>query len=415
MNISLRAILICLSLIGAGSWLPATGSALAAEDAASKDALNPAVGKLLQAAQELNKSKQYQEALAKIDEADRVKDKTPYEAYTIARIRGATAFSAGQTDLAAQAFTTAMTYDRLTASEIQGIARVLAVQFYQKPDYPNAALWATRYLEKGGSDPQLKVLLAQSYYLQKDMTKAAAVLQELNRADEAAGRVTEESQLKLWASCEANLKRHAGMITTLEKLVTHYPKKAYWNDLIRAAQRNPGFSERLALDAYRLQRYAGLLEADEVLEMAQLAIQAGYPVEAKKLLDQGYADQLLGSGADAAKQKKMQDQANKEVAEDLKALVQDEKRAEAAKTGVTPVGTGFNFVLHGQYDKGIALIEKGLAKGGLKYPEDAKLKLAMAYLYAGQKDKAVQAFKTITGTDGTEELARLWVIRINQG
>jgi len=39
----------------------------------------------------------------------------------------------------------------------------------------------------------------------------------------------------------------------------------------------------------------------------------------------------------------------------------------------------------------------------------------MAYFYAGQKDKSVQAFKSITGTDGTAELAKLWVIRINQG
>ncbi|MCX7169965.1 MAG: hypothetical protein NTY41_06620 [Proteobacteria bacterium] len=58
-------------------------------------------------------------------------------------------------------------------------------------------------------------------------------------------------------------------------------------------------------------------------------------------------------------------------------------------------------------------MERGIAKGGLKYSEDAKLKLAMAYLYAGQKDKAVQAFKSITGRDGTSDLARLWIIRIS--
>lgn len=31
---------------------------------------------------------------------------------------------------------------------------------------------------------------------------------------------------------------------------------------------------------------------------------------------------------------------------------------------IAPVNTGFNLVLHGQMDKGIGLIEKGIAKGG---------------------------------------------------
>lgn len=416
MSLTLRTILIGFFLLGlaGGAVLPSAGSAYAAEEAAStQDKVRAEVGKPLQAAQELSKAKQYKDALAKIDEADAVPNKTPFESYFIARSRGAAAFADGQTELAAQAFTAAMAFDRLTAVEYQDIARALTVQFYRKPDYPNAVRWASRYLDKGGADAQIKLLLAQSYYLQNEFAKAVPVLQELNRADEAAGKVTPEIQLQLLANCELKLNRNAGLVAALEKLAIHYPKKAYWNDLIRRVQRNPEFSERLALDAYRLQRYAGSLEgADEVLEMAGLAVQAGYPVEARKLIDQGYADQVLGSGEEGVRHKKLQDQAQKGAADDLKTLAQDEMRAETAKTGTTQVNTGFNLVLHGQMDKGIGLIEKGIAKGGLKYPEDAKLKLAMAYLYAGQKDKAVQVFKSVGGTDGTADLARLWVIRI---
>ncbi|MCX7169061.1 MAG: hypothetical protein NTY41_01910, partial [Proteobacteria bacterium] len=364
------------------------------------------MGKPLQAAQELTKAKQYKEALDKVDAAAAVPDQTPFEAYLIARTRGAAAFSDGQIALAAQSFSAAMAFDRMTPMELFEITRALAVQFYNKPDYPNAIVWASRYLDKGGTDPQLKALLAQSYFLQNDFGKAAALLQELNRADEAAGRVTAESQLQLWANCELKLNRNAGMIATLEKLASHYPKKDYWNDLIRQSQRNPAFSERLSLDAYRLQRYAGSLDGtDEVLEMAGLALQAGYPVEAKQLIDQGYADKLLGSAPHEARHKKLQDQANKGTAEDIKALAQGEQRALTAKTGITPVNTGFNFVLHGQFEKGIALIELGIAMNGLKFPEDAKLKLAMACLYAGQKDKAVQVFKSVRGSDGAAVLA----------
>ena len=124
---------------------------------------------------------------------------------------------------------------------------------------------------------------------------------------------------------------------------------------------------------------------------------------------------MLGSAATDVKVNKLQEQVSKGLADDMKSLGQDEQRAAAAKTGVTPVNIGFNFVLHGQFDKGIALIEQGIAKGGLKNPEDAKLKLAVACLYAGQKDKAMQAFKSIGGSDGSEVLARLWLLRMIQG
>ncbi|TRZ68755.1 MAG: hypothetical protein D4S02_03245 [Rhodocyclaceae bacterium] len=417
MTITLRTILAALCLIGLGSGdlVPGAGSALAAEEAApAPDTVRAEVAKPLKEAQDLTTAKQYQEALAKIDEADAVPDKTAYESYVISRNRGAAAFAGGNVDLAAKSFNATIGFNRLTKEEFLDISRALAVQFYNKPDHANAVVWAARYLEKGGPEPQIKVLLAQAHFLRNDCASAAAVLQKFNREDEAAGRVMPENQLQLWANCEMKLKHNDELVTALERLVIHYPKKSYWTDLVRRVQVNPAFSERLALDAYRLQSYAGVIDnAEEYLDMAGLAMQAGFPGEAKKVLDTGVADKLLATTD--MKVKKLQEQVSKGLAEDMKAMPQDEQRAAAAKTGVTPVSIGFNFVLHGQFDKGIPLIEQGIAKGGLKYPEDAKLKLAMAYLYAGQKDKAVQAFKSIAGTDGIEVLARLWLLRMKQG
>ena len=62
----------------------------------------------------------------------------------------------------------------------------------------------------------------------------------------------------------------------------------------------------------------------------------------------------------------------------------------------------------GQYDKGIALMQKGLAKPGLKNPEDARLHLGIAYLRAGNRTKAVETLRAVKGTDGAADLARLW-------
>ena len=72
---------------------------------------------------------------------------------------------------------------------------------------------------------------------------------------------------------------------------------------------------------------------------------------------------------------------------------------------------GLEYVYEGEADKGLALIEQGIKKGGLKRPDDAKLRLGEAQLYAGKKNAAVTTLKTVKGTDGTADIARLWVLQ----
>jgi hypothetical protein len=64
----------------------------------------------------------------------------------------------------------------------------------------------------------------------------------------------------------------------------------------------------------------------------------------------------------------------------------------------------------GQLDKGIAALEMGIHKGGLKRPDEARLHLAQAYLANGNKVQALATFKTVKGADGLADLARLWSI-----
>ena len=67
-------------------------------------------------------------------------------------------------------------------------------------------------------------------------------------------------------------------------------------------------------------------------------------------------------------------------------------------------------VCAGHFEKGIALMEQGIQKGGIGQPDEAKLHLAIAYLAAGQKANAITAFKSVQGSDSTADLARLWLI-----
>jgi len=165
------------------------------------------------------------------------------------------------------------------------------------------------------------------------------------------------------------------------------------------------------VNVYRLRMATGNLSgANDYMEMAQLALQAGVPAEAKSIVDKGYAAGALGKGDQAERHKRLRDLIQKNLDESLRARAQEEREAVAAKDGNDLVKIGLDYVYEGNADKGLMLIEQGIKKGGLKRPDDARLRLGEAQLYAGHKQRAVQTLREVRGNDGTADLARLWVL-----
>ena len=380
------------------------------------ETVRPEVGTPLQAAQALIREKKYREALAKIREAENVKDKTPYEVYIIDRMRGVAAASAGDVAVAIRSFEAAIASGRMPPPEQLTMVEGVASLYYQMKDYPHTITWLSRYLKEGGTAPQTRALLAEAYYLNHDYGQAAKELSAEVQADETAGRPPPKDRLELLANCYVKQKDTPGVVTALEKLVTYYPKRDYWVDLLRYVETRPGFVPRLALDVYRLRFALGLLDTDaQFVEMTQLALQAGFPDEAKRVLDKGFAGGALGTGAEADRHRRLRELVAKNVADDQRTLLNDEGAAAAAKDGTGLVNIGFAHVSRGEIDKGIDLMEKGLRKGGMKYPDDATLHLGIACLMGRRRERAIQVLKTVKGTDGAAGLARLWIIHATAG
>jgi len=176
-------------------------------------------------------------------------------------------------------------------------------------------------------------------------------------------------------------------------------------------QKKSGFSDRLSLDVFRLKLATGnVTTANDYLEMAQLAIQAGFPAEAKSIVDKGYEAKALGNGKDAERHKRLRDLVMKTLDESLKGRAQAEKDAVADTAGNALVSVGYNYVVEGAPQKGLAFMEQGIKKGGLKRPEDAKLLLGVAQFQGGAKSRALTTFRSVQGHDGTADLARLWML-----
>lgn len=376
---------------------------------AGAQGVRPEVGKPLQAAREALKARRYAEAAAKVREADNASNKTPNEAFTIERMRAAVAAASGDTATAIRSYENIIASGKLPGAEQTRMVQAVAGMYYQQRDYAKAATWTQRYFKEGGTDSQMRAILIQSYYLGGDCNGVSRSLQGVLQADESAGRAPPEEQLQMLASCYQRTKDNNGYALALEKLVTYYPKKDYWVDLLSRVQRKRDFSDRLALDVYRLKLATGLMSGpSDYMEAAQMALGDDYTAEAKKIVDQGFASKVLGTGGDVERQKRLADLAAKRFAEGRNTLAKDEAAASAERDGNNLVTLGYNEVGYGQTAKGIALMEQGIKKGGLRRPNDAKLHLGIAYLQAGQKAKALQVFKTVGGTDGAADLARLW-------
>jgi tetratricopeptide (TPR) repeat protein len=377
--------------------------------------VRPEVGKPLQQASDLLKAGKAKEALARVYEADAVSGKTPTEQLMIDRMKGSAAQRAGDTATAIAAFESIMARLATTGEQAQ-VAESLAFAYSQQKNWAKTTEWVNRARAAGGNSPQLNQLSA---YVQSQSGDYAQIFKEAQaqvEAAEAAGRRPAEDDLLSLADAAKRVNNHGAYSHALDSLVMNYPKKEYWNAHLASIQRKPGFADRLSLDVMRLKFANGLIsKTDDYMEMTQLALQAGFPVEARTIVDKGFAVGALGTGDQAERQKRLKDLVIKRQAESAAGIAQSAIDAAAMNEGNELVKVGTVYASMGQFEKAVELIEKGIAKGGLKRPDDAKLRLALALAQSPKtRAKGLQMLRTVSGSDGTADVAKLYAVVVQQ-
>lgn len=397
----------------------ATGAAMASLPAAAqKDSVRAEVGVPLQQAQKQLQSKKYREALKSLSDAEAIGGLTPYESFVIAQMRGSALANSGDAAGSAAAFEKVLAAKRLPPDEQLRITEAVAGGYLRARNYPKAIEWTETYRSAGGRDPQILAFLPQAYYLSGNYKKAAEASGASVAAVEKAGGKPSEDDLKLLASAQGKAGDMSGYATTLEKQVRYYPSQDTWNEAIRRAAAKPGFSSNLQLDQYRLLRATGNLKsAGDYMQAAQLASLDKLHGEAKSILDEGYDKKVLGTGAaiDVDRQKRLKALVDQKIAEDRASIAGTDKEAAAAASGDPLVKIGMAYVTYGEAAKGLPMIEQGIKKGQLKFPDQARLHLGFAYYLGGNKAKARETLKDVEGTDGSADFARLWSILAMQG
>lgn len=389
----------------------------AAPAAAPADAVRPELFKLLDPAQikPLMDAKNYGEIQNRVTQAEAVPNRTPYEDYVLNRMKLTLATSTNNDAMATQALEAILATGKLPEADKANFTQALATYYYNAKNYPKAIELYKQIQASGKATDAVNSAMIRSYYLSGDYATALKLQGPVLDAMEKAGKTPTQEDLRLYASAANKAKDDTAYLNGLEKLASFYPSDDFWTDLIsRGIVRKPGFQEANVTNVLRLQ-FAAVkqLSPEGYTELAELALKDGFPTEAKKVVDAGFAAGVLGTGSGAAQHRQLRDRATKGAADDAKNIAAGEASAGKAKNGAGLVNLGWAYVTMDQFDKGIGFIEQGIAKGGLKSPDEAKLRLGMAYARAGKKDQAIQTFQTVKAGGGLSDTAKYWILLLN--
>lgn len=362
-------------------------------------------------------AKNYTEVQSRITQAEALPNLTPYETYVINRMKLSLGSTTGNDAMAIPALEASIAAGFLTPQEKENFLQALGTMHYNAKNYPKAIEVFQRYQKESTTPEKVRNALVRAYYVSGDYAAAQKELLPVIDAAEKAGKAPGEEDLRLLFSSAHKMKDEAGYLAAIEKMVKYYPNDDFWLDVLnRGVQRQPGYdAQNNQINLLRLE-FAAVqkMDAEEYMALAEQSLQAGFPTEAKKALDAGFAVGELGKGASAAKHRQLRDRANKEAASDARNIAAGEASAAKSKNGAGLVNIGWAYVTMDQFDKGINFIEQGIAKGGLKQPDEAKLRLGIAQLRAGKKDDAIKTFASVKAGGGLSHMAKYWTLLANQ-
>jgi hypothetical protein len=392
-----------------GAWL--CGAVLAADQAPAGPNVSKAVAKPLAAAKDALQAKKLDEALAHVREAQGAAgEKTAYDTYVM-NIMLFQIYQQKQDMADAIPVLQSAAQSQYATQDQQKVwLKNIALYYFQQKDYPKALEVADQAVKHGVNDLDTLGLIAKAEYLTGKYKDAAAEMQEIVAKQDKP----DEESLKLLWQFDLKANDDAGAAKAVEKLVTYYPKPEYWANALAPLVRMDIKDAHLQLNVYRLMNDVGVLKLpSDYAEMAEIALDAGYPGETQNVLQQAFAKNVFVEQRDKDRYQHLLEGAKQRAAKDQAQLATVEQTAAAAPNGDALVQLGAAYISYGQNDKAVAAISKGIAKGGLKSPDEANLLLGLAQLRQKNNSAAQQAFDKVASSsnNGYARLGKLWALR----
>jgi len=287
----------------------------------------------------------------------------------------------------------------------------LAAHYSAQKDTAKATHYFERYVEAtptaGTSEYET---LGRLYLQQKDCPNGLKWLGKAIDTAVAQGSPVQESWLQYRDRCYIDMEDKEGRLANIEELVRRFPKKDYYSRLVALYTQGAKDDRALHIGVFRLAlRDTGLATVGEYLTAADAMLAAGTPGEALRGLERGMKEGVVPAGGSNAQTLQ---EAKDRLNEDRKALPADEKAAARNPKGEVDVKLGLGYYSLGDWNKAIELVQRGLAKSGVRRVDDANLLLGSALVELGRHADAKAAFGRAAEAAGQgtfmARLAALW-------
>jgi hypothetical protein len=389
-----RAISAALA-IGVATAVVSTWIAPAPAMAAAINTKNEALVKSINDAQAAAKAQNWAVALQKAKEADGIKDDKPASLNPIIH-QMIVSYAINARDFGAAM---AQLDKNIAAGEgnknenlKQGLGVAISAKNKEKTD---------QYAKELGNnlDNETRLFIAST------MMNSGQLKESLEYAKPALEGNASEAALKFEQAVYFKMNDQAGRRAALEQLVSSYPKPEYWHDLLQLARNEKGLNDEQLMDIYRLRFAVGDLKTlDDYTDMAQEALVAGYPAEAKQVLDKAAAAKLL-TGDRSVRLVKL---VNDRVAQDAAAQADLQKKVAADPN--SGVKLGLMYWSFGKNKEAEDAIRAASSSGKIASPDEAKVALGHVLLTEGKTQDAVSAFSSVPKASKEANIARLWAI-----
>jgi len=399
---------LCIAIALSAMAIVAPSNVGAAEQTVSAE-----LGKPVSAAQEAIKKKQWPQALEQIKAAQAVA-KSASDNYAIDSMLSYVLNEQKNYAEAIKVYERMLNSGQVPPNQVEARTKTVADLYYATKNYGEAAKWYKKVLDRNPQDQVTSVWLGQSYYQMGDYKNAAATMTGLIAAAERAGKAPQESWLRIAQNSYLQLGNRAGMLEVLLKLVRTFQKPEDWELMLN------GYADRMRTDPvklnyFRLKLDTGVLKRpDDYMDLALLAMDAGVGDEARQVMEVGVKNGHLKTAnkTEQGRYDRILASAKTQAGDSVATLNKLSSEAAAATNGNAYLTLGQLHLNNRNYDKAVEAIQSGIKKGGLTDADQAHVLLGIAYIKAGQKDHARQAFKAVKKDSKWNELAGLWTLRV---
>ncbi len=381
-----------------------------ATDPCGKREISKKIGKSVGDAEKAFNNKQWDEVLAKVAEAEaNPAEKTEFDKFWINEFAGRAYLNLQKNAEAAQRFEASVASPCMAEGDKASRYKILVQIAYQNKDYPKVIEVGNRAVQATG-DVDIASYVGNAYYATDDFENTRRVMKDVVAKQEGGAKPPEELTYRILQGACIKLKDQPCITEQLEKLVKHYPKVVYWQDLVAMLMAGTKNNAQL-LNLWRLADGANALsDPAEYTEMAQLAIGQGLPGEAQSVIEKGVQKGAFTDARNKQRADQILAEAKQAVTLDKSTLEKQDAAARAKPTGDSDVKLGAAYLSYNELPKAIEALQRGISKGGVRNPDEAGLLLGIAYLRSGNKAEAAKAFQTVNQDPTMARIAKLWLL-----